>query len=129
MAVMQTHTVIGANILGGSEAPLLKLAEVIALSHHERWDGVGYPHRLSGEHIPLAGRIVAVADAFDALTNDRPYRKALSIDASMREITAHRDKQFDSRVVDALEHVVATEAVTASVRLTPGEELSRQRHI
>jgi putative two-component system response regulator len=110
MAVMQTHTIIGATILGGSEAPLLRLAEVIALSHHERCDGAGYPHRLSGEQIPLAGRIVAVADAFDALTNDRPYRKALSIDASMREIAAHRGRQFDHQVVEALERVVATEA-------------------
>ena len=113
MAVMRTHTIIGANILGGSDAPLLKLAELIALSHHERWDGDGYPHRLSSEQIPLAGRIVAVADAFDALTNDRPYRKALAIDASMREIAAHRDKQFDNRVVEALERVVAADAVTA----------------
>ena len=111
MAVMQTHTAIGASILGGSNAPLLQVAEVIALSHHERWDGHGYPHRLKGDQIPVAGRIVAVADAFDALTNDRPYRNALPLDVSMREIAAHRGTQFDERVVDALERVVAADAV------------------
>jgi putative two-component system response regulator len=108
MAVMQTHTVIGANILGGSEAPLLRLAEVIALSHHERWDGGGYPHGVRGDAIPLAGRIVAVADAFDAMTNDRPYRAALSVDAGIREIADHRGTQFDPNVVDAFERAVAS---------------------
>jgi putative two-component system response regulator len=111
MAVMQTHTLIGANILAGSEATLLRVAEVIALSHHERWDGHGYPNQLAGEQIPLPGRIVAVADAFDALTNDRPYRKALSIDASMQEIVAHRGTQFDPRIVDALRQAVASDLV------------------
>jgi putative two-component system response regulator len=113
MAVMQTHTVIGANILRGSEAPLLQLAEVIALSHHERWDGTGYPHRTAGEDIPLAGRIVAVADAFDALTNDRPYRKAQTIDAGMREINRHRGTQFDPQIVDALEQALLAEVEVA----------------
>lgn len=106
MAVMQTHTLIGANILSGSDATLLRVAEVIAVSHHERWDGHGYPYQLAGEEIPLPGRIVAVADAFDALTNDRPYRKALSLEASMQEIVAHRGTQFDPRVVDALQQAV-----------------------
>ena len=113
MAVMQTHTIIGANILGGSEAPLLRLAEVIAISHHERWDGTGYPHGVAGAEIPLAGRIVAVADAFDALTNDRPYRKARSLDESMREIVRHRGSQFDPAVVDALLHAVQTHVEVA----------------
>jgi putative two-component system response regulator len=103
MALMQTHTTIGANILHGSEAPLLQLAEVIALSHHERWDGCGYPYRLGGEDIPIAGRIVAVADAFDALTNDRPYRKAQTHDHALREIVRNRGTQFDPHIVDALE--------------------------
>ena len=103
MALMQTHTTIGANILHGSEAPLLQLAEVIALSHHERWDGCGYPHRLGKEDIPIAGRIVAVADAFDALTNDRPYRRAQTREDALREIVRNRGTQFDPLVVDALE--------------------------
>lgn len=106
MAVMQTHTIIGANILRGSDAPLLQLAEIIALSHHERWDGSGYPHNLAGEQIPLAGRIVAVADAFDALTNDRPYRKARTVEEGVREIVQHRGSQFDPKIVDALAHII-----------------------
>ncbi|HUE84695.1 MAG TPA: HD domain-containing phosphohydrolase [Vicinamibacterales bacterium] len=106
MAVMQTHTVIGSTILGGSQAPLLQLAEVIARTHHERWDGRGYPNRLVGEDIPLVGRIVAVADAFDALTNDRPYRKALSTADGLDEIERHRGTQFDTKAADALVHLV-----------------------
>lgn len=105
MAVMRTHTTIGATILGGSHAPLLQLAEVIAISHHERWDGQGYPRQIAGADIPIAGRIVAVADAFDALTNDRPYRRALSVHDGIQEIVAHRGTQFDAMVVDALERI------------------------
>ena len=109
MVIMQTHTIIGANILRGSDAPLLQLAEVIALSHHERWDGGGYPHGVAGHKIPLAGRIVAVADAFDALTNDRPYRKAQPIDEGVREIVRNRGTQFDPEIADALQHAVVGE--------------------
>jgi putative two-component system response regulator len=106
MAVMRTHTVIGAHILGGSRAPVLQLAEVIALSHHEWWNGKGYPNKLAGEAIPIAGRIVAVADAFDALTHDRPYRRAQNIGEGMREIARAAETQFDKRIVDALENIV-----------------------
>jgi putative two-component system response regulator len=106
LAVMRNHTVIGAHILGGSHAPLLQLAEIIALSHHEHWDGTGYPHGLRSDTIPQVGRIVAVADAFDALTNDRPYRKARSVSHSIEEIVRHRGTQFDAQVVDVLESVV-----------------------
>ena len=111
MAVMRTHTLIGAHILGGSEAPLLRLAEIIALSHHERWDGSGYPNHLAAEGIPLPGRIVAVADAFDALTHDRPYRKAWPVPVALAEIERHRDLQFEGRIVDALQGVVPTLAM------------------
>ena len=76
--IMKAHTIIGGRILSGSRFPLLQLGEEIALTHHERWDGTGYPRGLPGERIPLGGRIVAIADAFDAMTSDRPYRKALS---------------------------------------------------
>jgi putative two-component system response regulator len=106
MTVMRTHTTIGGRILGGSTAPVLQLAEVIALSHHERWDGVGYPDGLRGDAIPLAGRIVAVADAYDALTNDRPYRRAKPPTAALVEIETHRGTQFDPTIVDALLSVV-----------------------
>ena len=107
MEIMRTHTAIGARILGGSAAPLLQLAEVIALSHHERWDGTGYPLQLRGEAIPLPGRIVAVADTFDALTNDRPYRRARPLAEALAEIASHRGTQFDPEIVDALVTVVA----------------------
>ena len=107
MVVMRTHTTIGGRILGGSTAPVLQLAEIIALTHHERWDGSGYPERLRGDDIPLAGRIVAVADAYDALTNDRPYRRARAPEAALSEIDTSRASQFDPRVVDALLSVVA----------------------
>lgn len=74
--VMKTHTTIGASILDDGDSDLLHLARVIALSHHEKWDGTGYPYGLAGEAIPLPGRITAVADVFDALTSSRPYKKA-----------------------------------------------------
>lgn len=106
MTVMRTHTVIGAHILCGSHAPLLQLAEIIALSHHEWWNGTGYPNQLAGDVIPIAGRIVAVADAFDALTNDRPYRKALSVRDGIAEIARGAETQFDRKIVDALENIV-----------------------
>lgn len=113
MALMRTHTTIGAHILGGSEAPLLQMAEVIALSHHERWDGMGYPQNLVGSAIPMAGRIVAVADTYDALTNDRPYRRALSVRDAIVEIQACRGTQFDPAVVDAFMRVVARRVPSA----------------
>ncbi len=105
--VMRTHTSIGARILGGSQVPLLQLAETIALSHHERWDGSGYPHCLSGEQIPLVGRIVAVADAFDAMTNDRPYRVARPIAAALDDLRSLRNRHYEGAIVDALEQIVS----------------------
>ncbi len=100
-ATMRQHTIIGAGMLGGSTSPWLRMAEEIALSHHERWDGTGYPQRLSGEDIPLVGRIVTVADVFDALTNERPYKKAWPLEAAMAEIASQGGKQFDPRVANA----------------------------
>lgn len=100
--LIQSHTIIGADILSGSRFALLQLAEEIAISHHERWDGKGYPHGLSRESIPLAGRIVAVADVFDALTHDRPYKRAWTRREALTEIEAHAGSQFDPAVVEAL---------------------------
>ena len=100
--LIESHTIIGADILSGSRFPLLQLAEEIALSHHERWDGKGYPHGLAHENIPLAGRIVAVADVFDALTHDRPYKRAWTAREALTEIEAHSGSQFDPTVVEAL---------------------------
>ncbi|CAN5795816.1 MAG: response regulator [Gemmatimonadetes bacterium] len=99
--IVKTHTVIGARLLSGSRSPLLQCAEVIALGHHERWDGSGYPHGLSGESIPLPARIVAVVDFFDALTHDRPYRKAWTGAEVMRSIEEGSGTHFDPRVAEA----------------------------
>ena len=99
--IMRSHTTIGAGILSGSTSLWLQLAEEIALSHHERWDGRGYPARLHGDAIPISGRIVAVADVFDALTHERPYKKAWPTADAVTEIEAQADRQFDRRVVDA----------------------------
>jgi putative two-component system response regulator len=100
--IMRTHTIIGAHILGGSPGPVLRMAEVIALSHHEWWDGQGYPLQLSGEAIPLPGRIVAVADAFDAIVSDRPYRSGRPVRAAIHEIARYSGTQFDPAVAGAL---------------------------
>jgi putative two-component system response regulator len=97
----EKHTVIGANILAGSRFPVLRLAEEIALTHHESWDGTGYPRGLAGDEIPLVGRIVAVADVFDALTHERPYKQAWSRVAAMTEIRDQSGIKFDPSVVDA----------------------------
>lgn len=102
LRVMRTHTTIGARILGGSNSSVLQLAETIAVSHHEGFDGSGYPHAIAGTAIPLAGRIVAVADAFDAMINDRPYRKARTADAALAELILQSGRQFEARLVTAL---------------------------
>jgi putative two-component system response regulator len=101
-AVIRMHTVIGAEILSGSRVPLLQIAEQIARSHHERWDGGGYPAGLAGTDIPLAGRIPAVADAFDVMTHRRRYGDVVDEDAAIAEIARERGAQFDPVVVDAL---------------------------
>jgi PAS domain S-box-containing protein len=105
---MQRHTLIGADILTGSESPVLQMAEQIALTHHERWDGQGYPHGLSADTIPLVGRIVAVADVFDALTHIRPYKEAWPLDRAVARICTTSGSHFDPLVVSAfstLDHV------------------------
>jgi putative two-component system response regulator len=107
--VMRTHTTIGARILGGSQVPLLQLAETIAISHHERWDGGGYPRGLKGQDIPIAGRIVAVADAFDAMTNDRPYRPARPVNVALAILKEFCDHHYERRLVDVLEQIVLRE--------------------
>jgi putative two-component system response regulator len=98
---VKTHTLIGGRILADSPVAVLQLGREIAMTHHERWDGSGYPHGLQGEHIPLSGRIVTVADVFDALTHERPYKHAWPVEQAVAEITAQRARQFDPDVVDA----------------------------
>jgi putative two-component system response regulator len=99
---MKQHTIVGAQILAGSGAKFIKLAEIIALTHHERWDGSGYPKGLKGSKIPLIGRIAAIADVFDALTSKRPYRmKPFSLKEAFNYIKEGRGRHFDPKVVDA----------------------------
>ncbi|CAN5873623.1 two-component system response regulator [soil metagenome] len=99
--VMKTHVKIGGKLLAHGRSALIRLAETVALTHHERWDGSGYPHGLKGDEVPLAGQIVAVADVFDTLTHQRPYKNAWSVAEAVAEIRGQRDQHFSPRVVDA----------------------------
>ena len=99
--IMKLHTVIGAKILKGSDAEFIRLGETIALSHHEKWDGSGYPNSLKGTEIPIAGRITAIADVFDALTSKRPYKEPFSVEKSLTIVREGRGSHFDPDVVDA----------------------------
>jgi len=99
-AVMQTHTTIGREMLAGSDSRVLQLSEVIALTHHERWDGTGYPHGLRGADIPIAGRLLAIADVFDALTHERPYKKPWSVEEATLEIEAMSGSHFDPELAE-----------------------------
>lgn len=100
LETMKTHTIIGSKILAGSEHVLLQAAEIIALTHHEKWDGTGYPNQLKGEQIPLFGRISRICDVFDALISERPYKQAWSIHNAMKEIKKGRGTDFDPQLVD-----------------------------
>lgn len=102
MDLMKKHPLFGAEILGPDDDVLMQTAREIALSHHERWDGTGYPYGLKGEAIPLVGRIVAVADVFDALISARPYKRAFSIEETMEYMTSQAGRHFEPRLIDAL---------------------------
>lgn len=97
--IMKTHTTIGANILSGSSSPLLRMAERIALTHHEKWDGTGYPAGLAGDQIPLEGRVCAICDVFDALTSPRPYKDAWPVELAIEKIRSQAGRHFDPRLV------------------------------
>lgn len=99
--IMQRHTGLGARLLSNSSAPVLQMAAVIAATHHEWWNGNGYPSGLAAERIPLVGRVVAVADVFDALTHARPYKAAWPVGQAIARIKRGSGSQFDPRVVDA----------------------------
>ncbi|MFH1639956.1 MAG: HD domain-containing phosphohydrolase [Chloroflexota bacterium] len=99
--IMKGHTIIGAEILRGSDAEFVRLAEIIALTHHEKWDGSGYPRGLRDSEIPLVGRIVAIADVFDAMTSKRPYAKSYSVEEALHIIRESSGTHFDPDVVDA----------------------------
>jgi putative two-component system response regulator len=119
-ALIRTHAAIGKRILGGSSCALISLAAEIAEAHHERWDGGGYPLGLSGDAIPLAARIVAVADVFDALTTERPYKAAMPLDEARACIEAESGRHFDPACVAAFLlrwPDIAAVGTTASARL------------
>ncbi|MEO5342889.1 MAG: two-component system response regulator [Gammaproteobacteria bacterium SHHR-1] len=103
---MQQHTLIGAEIIGDNPNPLLQMARTIALTHHEKWDGSGYPQGLAGEDIPLEGRICAIADVFDALTSVRPYKKAWSVEDAAALIERDSGSHFDPRLTPLFKQVL-----------------------
>jgi putative two-component system response regulator len=115
--VMKQHASIGARILSGSNSEVLHAGEIIALSHHEKWDGSGYPHGWVGEEIPLWGRICAVADVYDAITSERPYKKALSHERALQIMVEERGRHFDPKLLDLfldnLEEIIRS---TCSIR-------------
>jgi len=127
-ATIQTHAEIGARILRGSGSDLINLAAQIAIGHHERWDGKGYPKGLAGEAIPLSARIVAIADVFDALTTERPYKKALPVAEALAILAAERGRHFDPACLDAFLSAYAemeqSDAAVESGEPSPGATVS-----
>ncbi|HLM67544.1 MAG TPA: HD domain-containing phosphohydrolase [Longimicrobium sp.] len=105
--LMKRHTTVGAQILSQGRSEMVRMAEAIALGHHERWDGTGYPQGLAGDAIPRSARVVALADVYDALSSDRPYRPAWPRERVLAEIAAGRGTHFDPAVVDAFLTYVA----------------------
>jgi PAS domain S-box-containing protein/putative nucleotidyltransferase with HDIG domain len=119
---IQAHTTIGAKILSGSHSRVLRMGEEIALTHHERWDGWGYPNGLAGDAIPITGRLVAIADVFDALTHTRPYKEVWPLQAAVAEIQRLSGTYFDPRLVEAfvaLDHELLVET-PEPLLATPG---------
>lgn len=100
---MKNHPQIGADILGEEDSELIRLAKTVAMTHHEKWDGSGYPKGLRAEDIPIEGRIVALADVFDALTSKRPYKEAWSLEDTMALIREQSGKHFDPSLVELFE--------------------------
>ena len=110
---MRKHPRIGYEIIKDSPSTYLRMGALIALGHHEKFDGSGYPHGLVGDHIPLPARIVAIADVFDALTSTRPYKEAWDVEAAFEYIERQRGTHFDPRLVDAF---VETREETLRIR-------------
>jgi putative two-component system response regulator len=120
--VMKSHTRIGAKILSGSRDALLRMAECIAMTHHEWWDGSGYPSGLSGIEIPIEGRVVALADALDALTHERPYKLAWPLEAALVKIQEQSGKQFDPTLVDILLRLLSCTDLAALALATSSDD-------
>ncbi|MGV7221628.1 MAG: HD-GYP domain-containing protein [Nitrospinales bacterium] len=106
-ATMQTHVMIGVEILSGDESDLLKMARLVALEHHEKWDGSGYPNGLKGEEISIEARIVMVCDVFDALTSERPYKKAWPVEEAVKFIDENKGSHFDPQVADKFREILS----------------------
>jgi response regulator RpfG family c-di-GMP phosphodiesterase len=100
-ALMETHAEIGAELLSGGRSDLMRMAQEVALTHHEKWDGSGYPNGLAGEAIPLAGRICAICDVFDALLSERPYKRPWSLADVLDELRSQAGRHFDPQLVEA----------------------------
>jgi putative two-component system response regulator len=129
---IKTHTLIGAKILEDSNSDILKLAKTIALTHHERWDGNGYPHKLAESAIPLPGRIVNLADTFDALTTRRPYKDPYPVDVACKIIMDERGRQFEPSIVDIFlenidEIIKISEEVKGSNEVSDGSFVLSER--
>lgn len=120
-AIMKRHTLIGAEILSNAKSQILIMAREIALAHHEKWDGSGYPYGLRGESIPLVGRIVAIADTFDVLTSKRAYKDPFPIQRAASIILMEKEKHFDPDLVDVFEeHFDEIEKISDEVNMAAG---------
>jgi putative two-component system response regulator len=119
--VMKRHALIGGTLLAAGQSAFVRTAETIALTHHERYDGSGYPHGLAGEDIPIEGRILSVVDVFDALTHERPYKKAWTIEEAIDEIEKQSGKHFDPKVVRAFVELMEEMQQSPKVSINPPE--------
>lgn len=126
--VMRTHTLIGAEILSGHDSDLMNMAREIALSHHERWDGTGYPNGIAGTDIPRAARITAVADVFDALTSVRPYKRAWPVEDAFSEISRMAGSHLDPELVAAFHDTRAETLRIMAQHAEPGDGISPLVH-
>lgn len=137
---IKSHTTIGSKILSDSKAEIIQTAQQIALTHHEKWDGTGYPNRLSETQIPLVGRIVGLLDVFDALTTKRPYKDPYPIDITLKIIKKERGKHFDPKIVDLFlsnfpeikkikDEISAKSATNKSDFIWSERDLSENKHL
>jgi putative two-component system response regulator len=125
-ALMETHAAIGAELLSGGSSDLMRMAQEIALTHHEKWDGTGYPNGLAGEAIPLVGRICAICDVFDALLSERPYKRPWPLEDVLEELRAQAGRHFDPELVERFVDIAPSlhEELHGGERASMGETAS-----